>query len=204
MSLVIPLISNTTAVFQGTPILKYKINSDTTLYPVTPAPSLVAGQTFNAQILWSTLCDKFAGSSGCTVNPTGTVTFSIGIDNDNDGDFEEKLDFNIKFRYVTGPSPGTTCVPPAAPTNLADGVCYYKVMKGDEKVYITDFAASDNAMSTQDADIKFDRMVMFYAAGAPSSPAAVTPASPSHVLTIQNNGASIVPGIADRRIRGLV
>ena len=205
--LTIPLISNTAATFTLSPFVKFKLGSDTTLYSIDNAPTLASGQAFTAQILWSNLCARINGDRTCA-NASGRYSFSIGIDNNNDNTFEEKIDFNLVIRYVDGSvaSPGTACIPPVAPTNATDGICYFKLFKGDEKIYIQDFAASSNSLATPSADIKYDRMVMFYEAGingAPANPASVSPVSPSKILLLQNNGADVVPGIEDRRMRGL-
>lgn len=207
----ITLVSSTTATFQGTPRILYRLSgSGSTASFYTPdnttAPTLATGQPFTIEIKWSSLCKNIVGAtnSTCATGFSG-VTLSAGIDNNNDGELEEKVDFTLVLRSIVteaGTSATVTnCPVGTTPTDTTQGICDYNVTAGDEKVYILNYAASSYDLVTADSNVKYNRVVMFYQEGVADAKAIPNNAD-NVVLNLQNNSPS-PPSISDPRIRGL-
>jgi hypothetical protein len=165
----------------------------------------VAGQPFTIEIKWSNLCKNVvSGNQNCATGFSG-VTLSAGIDNNNDGDLEEKVDFTVALRSIANEAATSTtvtnCPAGTTPADNTQGICDYSVTAGDEKVYILDYAASSYDLVTADSNVKYDRAVMFYQTGV--ADARTIPNNASNVvLNLQNNSPN-PPSISDPRIRGL-
>lgn len=202
----VTLKSSTAATFQGTPKVKWRFAGETGgAHNIDNAttPSLVAGQAFTVQVKWSNLCYYAGAGSDCKTDLTAVKTLNIGIDNNNDDTFEEKYDFNFVVRYVD-PSltaTSTPCPVGTAPASSDQGICDYTVSKGDEKVYITEYAASSNDLETSNSAVKFNRIVMFYSLNAADA-STVTNTSDYLVLNLTSNSPS-EPSISENRITGL-
>lgn len=199
----ITMRSSTPSSFQGTPRVIWKLSGAQTGTVVQNNPTPLLGQQFTAQIKWSDLCGAM-NITNCQGTITTTQTLNVGIDTNNDGDFEEKIDFNVVVRYVdNSKATGTACPVGIDPVAADQGMCDYTMFKGDEKVYISDFAPSSNDMQTDSSAVKYDRIIMFYEAN-PASITAVTNASPNVVLNVTaGSGTDVAPTIPDNRIRGL-
>lgn len=210
LRLSITLQSSTAATFQQTPRAKWQFTGTAnSAEDVDSSPSLIAGQPFVVEISWSKLCERAGAGTNCN-NATSAITktLNVGIDNNNDGNLDEKVDFNFVFRYVDASSNTeknyTPCPPGTPPSNSSDGLCDYHLTKGDEKVIILDYAASSYDMQTSNAAVKFNRAVFFYQENVANG------------AGIRNNDANFVvditpgtsdedpPTIGDKRLMGLV
>jgi hypothetical protein len=195
--------SSTAASFTGTPKVRLRSGANTTTsYEADVLSNFAVNQVFTAQFKWGKVCQALGGDDTCT-NLTGVnATISVGIDSDNDGDLEEKVDYNLVFRYVAAntTSVATACPPGVTAADPNQGICDYAVTKGDEKVYIHRLGASGNALATGAGDVKFNRVVLFYKEGTTS--AGITNNSKSFVLDLKNNDPA-EPEIVDPRLRGL-
>jgi len=211
------LVSSTAATFQGgSPRARYSIKSNSSSSSESfDSPSnlgsisLVSGQPFTVEIPWSRLCAMSTSPSdaACTTSFSNTI-LSVGIDN-GDNVFKEKVTFNLTMRSVAtdvAVSPTVANCPvgttPADPTH---GICDYTMAPGDEKAYISDYAASGNDL-TADATlgIKYDRIMMFYVAdvGVTNASAVANNTEPI-ILSLKNNSPD-EPSLSDLgRIRGL-
>lgn len=196
----ITLVSSTTATFQNSPRVMWKFSDDQGLKDIhNTSISLASGTPFTAQIEWSALCNVASGTNqGCTDGFTKTL--NIGIDNNNDGTLEEKVDFNITFAVVSAADQFSTYCPTAA-TSDKDGICDYTIAPGDEKVYINEYAAASNDLKTSNSSVKFNRIVLFYNE-AVGDITGITNGSPNYVLDLRNNSPS-EPSISDPRLTGL-
>jgi len=185
------------------PRVRWKFSSSASVYPIANTPSLAAGQPFTAQIAWATLCAAAGGDGTCTTDITSSQSFSIWIDTDNnDATIEEKVDFNFVFRYVTGADRLSGSCPAGGPNNsvATEGICDYTVYRGDQKVYILEYAAGSNELTTDNAAVKYNRIAMFYVKNA--GIATITTNSPKLILNLTNNAPS-APEITDQRITSL-
>jgi len=205
----ITLQSPTTATFQGTPRIYYRLSGGgMTAAGFAPdnatQPSLVANQPFTVEIKWGSLCNNVRGDATCALSFSG-VTLSVGVDNNNDGELEEKVDFTLVLRSLATEAATSTavtnCPANAAITDATQGLCDYSVTGGDEKVYILDYAASSYDLSTSDSNVKYDRVAMFYEMDVANAQG-VKNNSPSVTLSLKNNSPN-PPSLADSRIRGL-
>ncbi|WP_413289954.1 CFI-box-CTERM domain-containing protein [Bdellovibrio sp. HCB337] len=200
----ITIRSDTAATFGGTPKVIWRFSDGTGANLPENTPSLQVGQPFTVQIRWSTLCNAAGAGGNCTTALTSTRTLNIGIDNNNDNDFEEKVDVNVVISYADATMAALTATCPVGATTLpavTEGICDYTVARGDEKVYITDYAASGNDLQTPSAAVKFDRVVLFYKNNV-ADPSTVTNADPYIPLSLTNNAPN-EPSISDNRITGL-
>lgn len=202
----IPLVSNTTATFEQSPQVKYKLSTETITHAVdnpTP-PVLAAGQGFNAQITWANLCRYSTGNANCVLDSNGSFDLTVGIVSGSGDTFVEKVDFKVVFRYVDGTGNSeiaAPCTPPATATGATDGVCSFAVTKGDEKIYISEILTSSKSLSTSNASVKYDRIILFYNKDVTDA-STVTPLSQSAILALQNNDPQDAT-IQDPRIRAL-
>lgn len=200
----VTLKSSTAGTFQNSPKLRWKFSNETGTHAVdnSSAPSLVAGQAFTAQIKWTNLCFNAGAGIDCKT-AIASKTLNIGIDNNNDDSFEEKYDFTFVVRYVDPSTQATlTACPVGTPPAYADqGICDYTVSRGDEKVYIADYAASSNDLQTSNASVKFNRIIMFYNVDATDAQT-VTNASTYIIFNLTGNAPN-EPSISDQRITGL-
>lgn len=205
----VSMSSSTASLFQGTPKLIWRFTEETpgVVHDVENTPSLAAGQTITAEIKWGDLCAAAGGDGTCTTNIATTKTLSVGIDNNNDGVLEEKVDFSFAFRYVTGAGNLTASCPVGVsnPAIVAtEGICDYTVFRGDEKVYITDYAATSNDLETANSPVKYNRIALFYSENSQgqADPSTITTSSPSITLSLNNNSPN-EPSLSDQRITGL-
>ncbi len=212
----ITLKSSTAATFSGAPRVRYKLSSNTSQSFVDDdgTQSLSVNTAFTAKIKWSSLCSNAGGTTTVLCdNFPSSVILSVGIDNNSDGTLEEKVDFNLVVRYLDGAvatTIATTCVPGVPAATTQEGICDYALLKGDEKIYISDIAASSSSLDTPKTDVKYNRIVLFYAQGAVGNPSdvvdpvtAINTNSPSYVLELQGNSTT-TPTLSDARIRGLI
>lgn len=211
--LLITLKSSTAATFTGSPRVRYKLSSNTTQSFVDDdgTQSLTVNSSFTAKIKWSSLCANAGATADCDNFPT-SATLSVGIDNNSDGTLEEKVDFNIVVRYLDGAvatTIATACVPGVPAATTQEGICDYSLLKGDEKIYISDIAASSATLETPKTGVNYDRIVMFYAQGPEGDPnavinpvTAISTNSPSYVLDLKSNSTT-TPSLSDARITGL-
>lgn len=206
----VTLSSSTPATFQGTPKVYYRLSGGSVAAgSYTPdnatAISLAAGQAFTVEIKWSNLCRYVNGDASCLTSFSG-VTLNVGIDNNDESSvLEEKVSFNLVMRSVAADvaaSPAVThCPANTTPTVTTEGICDYTMSPGDGKVYITDYAASGNDLLTSDADVKFDRLAIFYETNVTDA-TTVTNISPKVTLNLKNNAPN-EPSISEQRITGL-
>lgn len=206
----ITLQSPTTATFSGTPRIYYHVSGGgVTAGSYAPdnatQPSLVVNQPFTIEIKWSSLCSNIKGDANCTTSFSG-VTLSVGIDNNNDGDLEEKVDFTLVLRSLSVEAATsaavTNCPVGATITDSTQGICDYSVAAGDQKVYLMDYAASNYDLSTSDSNVKYDRINMFYLKNAANAQA-IKNNSDKVTLTLKSNSPE-APSVLDLgRIRGL-
>ncbi len=206
--LTVTLKSSTAGSFTGTSRVRWKFSGETSGHAIdnAAAPSLSVGVPFTVQIKWSNLCSYSGGNSSCTLDLSSSKTLSIGIDtNNDDATIEDKVDFNFVFRYLAPgvPTPNTlTACPVGSSSAVVDqGICDYTVSPGDEKVYITDYAAASNDLHTSNATVNYNRIIMFYQKNVANA-AAVTNNSDYLLLSLKNN-SPLEPSISDQRITGL-
>ncbi|MGZ3742228.1 MAG: CFI-box-CTERM domain-containing protein [Pseudobdellovibrionaceae bacterium] len=210
--LTVTLKSSTASSFTGTSRVRWKFSGEVGGHAVdnTSAPSLASGTPFTVQIKWSNLCSYAGGNATCTADINTSKTLSIGIDtNNDDATIEDKVDFNFVFRYLApGASISSTpnALPAACPVGTVpaasdQGICDYTVAAGDEKVFITDYAASSNDLKTSNPAATYDRLIFFYQKGVGNA-AGVTNKSDYLVLNLINNAPN-EPSISDQRITGL-
>lgn len=209
----ITLQSPTAATFQGTPRVYAKLSGGgitTTSFAPDNAtqPSLAVNQPFTIEIKWSTLCSNAKSDANCTTSFSG-VTLSVGIDNNNDGDLEEKVDFTLVLRSLSVDAATSAAVTNCPGTTIADstqGICDYSVAAGDQKVYLMNYAASGYDLNTSDSNVKYDRIAMFYqkfASATGANAQAVKNNSENVMLTLKSNSPE-PPSVLDLgRIRGL-
>lgn len=98
-----------------------------------------SGQTQILEIPWSTLCpavDEDQNASCSDVTATGTETFKIGVDTDGDDIPNDSKTIRISI-FGIGATSGTDSIA----DSTFGGVDTYSLYPGDEKAYITDFAA---------------------------------------------------------------
>lgn len=185
--------------------LRWKYSDATGSNPIDNTPTLAANTDMTIQIKWSNLCQYAnSGDTSCT-SPNGfSKTLQVGIDSNSDDTIDDKVTFNIVFRYLAPGSEetiGTACVLNTTPERATEGICDYNVSRGDEKVYISDYKASGNDLLTSNSNIKYNRIIMFYNTNATDA-STVTNASPSLTINLTNNSPNS-PSIPDPRIRGL-
>jgi hypothetical protein len=205
--LTVTLKSSTAGSFTASSRIRWKFSGETSGHAIdnSTAPLLAVGTAFTVQIKWSNLCTYAGSDSNCKLDIISSKTLSIGIDtNNDDATIEEKIDFNFVFHYL---EPGvTTNTLTACPvgTPVADatqGICDYSVSAGDEKVFITDYAASSNDLKTANSSVSYNRIVMFYQKGVLDA-TAVKNNSDYLILNLKNNFPA-EPSVSDQRITGL-
>lgn len=206
----VTLQSPTTATFQGTPRIYYHVSGGgITAGSYAPdnatQPSLALNQPFTIEIKWGNLCSNISGSADCLTSFSG-VTLSVGIDNNNDGTLEEKVDFTLVLRSLSVDAATsaavTNCPANATITDTTQGICDYSVKPGDEKVYLSDYAASNYDLSTSDSNVKYDRIALFYQLDVANAQA-VKNNSDNVMLSLKSNSPE-APSVLDLgRIRGL-
>jgi hypothetical protein len=207
--------SSTTAMFTPTSKLKYRLgNSSTQVYTGDTGTSTnVTSTAINNELImriewFNKLCVNAGGDSlNCANAGPISTTLTVGIDSNDDGTIDEKLDFNLVIRYVAGGATseiGTACTGTIDDPTTTDGICDYSIKKGDKKVYLHDFKASNPSLITENASVKYNRMVLFYEtfAKGTGTPSTITNASPYAILDLQNNDPAD-PSLADPRIKGL-
>jgi hypothetical protein len=196
----VPVASSLT----GTPRVRWKFSGETSGHAINNTPTLTAGQPFTAQIPWSQLCSAAGTNDGtCKTDITTALTLSIGIDTDNaDGTLEQKVDFNFVFRYVTAADRLTASCPANVTNNAVatEGICDYTLYRGDQKVYLLEYAAGSNDLTTANPAVKYNRIAMFYVKNAASS--TITTSATPLILNLNNNSPS-EPTVSDPRITGL-
>jgi len=199
----LPVASSLTGT--SAPRVRWKISTSASVYAIANTPSLVAGQPFTAQISWANLCTAAGGNGTCTSDIITSQSLTIWIDTDNnDATIEEKVDFNFVFRYIaplTADNLTGSC-PVGGPNNsvATEGICDYTIYRGDEKVYITEYAAGSNELTTPNTNVKYNRLALFYVKNA--GVGTITTSSLKLILSLTNNAPS-PPEIADPRITGL-
>jgi hypothetical protein len=199
-------IRTTTAIPQGAR-LRWKYSDITGSYAIDNTPTLAANTDMLVQIKWANLCQNANnGDQNCTNANGFAKTLQVGIDSNSDDVLDDKITFNIVFRYLdpssTQAAIGTACttVNPT-PEKSTEGICDYTIFRGDAKVYISDYAASGNDLLTENSNVKFNRIVLFYNAGAANA-TTVNNNSPSVTIDLTNNSPN-EPSIPDPRVRGL-
>ncbi|MBC7372072.1 MAG: hypothetical protein H7326_10930, partial [Bdellovibrionaceae bacterium] len=205
--LTIQMKSSTAGSFTANSRVKYKITGTTSLGTDDgPAQNLSVNNPFYIRIKWSSLCALAGVSATTCLNFPANQTLSVGIDWNNDDVLDEKIDFKLVVNSVPGGAAteiSTTCTAGIANTVQAEGICDYKMKRGDEKVYLIEFQPSTNTMATTQPDVKFDRVAMFYSEGAANA-ATINNKMPYVTLSVTSDTTGTTrPSISENKITGL-
>lgn len=188
----------------------------------TITTTTVDGRSYSISMTWDTLVTALSSvSSGsgifnitdCTTTCGGTRTLYFGPVKESE--FVEKIAVTINLSFVkNGQNSDTRAVasvcPPRDNELVSDtssiGFCYYEMIPGDEKAYISNFIpAWKSSPKDPDTGIEYNQLVMFYREKDPALSAL------DNIASIQNNFSNATLAInnsetdplADNKITGL-
>lgn len=157
-----------------------------------------------ATITWGDLCSQL-GTAGCTGSFTDTLQFGIG---DDSSEPDDKIEVKLFFSHAAGDVNGENFVTACQnQTTTGEGICYFQVDRGDEKVYLTDIWPSTDFPSTggSASGVRFVDLMMYFEPSADQADdaaalARITTSSSSAVLG--TTGPNDAP-LNDDRVVGL-
>ena len=154
----------------GGRVVLYQLSTQTTATAVGAA--LTSGsKSFNLSIPWSTLCGGTAGlTSSCAGAAGGTVNITVGPSQTTSTtvfDSAEQVVLEIRIGVVDRLSATPYYTPCSAGNGAAgSGICYYKIERGDGKVYVniedTQRGSDFPAAGTGIAGIEYSDLLFFY------------------------------------------
>ncbi|MCB0369897.1 MAG: hypothetical protein KDD45_10795, partial [Bdellovibrionales bacterium] len=134
----------------------------------------VSGSTYTLSVRWDTLITSLFAFSDCTSGCGGTKTFYFGPLN-SDSAYAEKIAVTVNLNYINSTNAANRALANACPPsegtltspNSSYGFCYYKMVPGDNKAYITDnipgWWTSTSAAKDPVTSIPYSQVVMYYA-----------------------------------------
>lgn len=164
------------------------------------------GSSYSITTTWGELITAIAGTdssttfsiSSCTTKCGGSRTFYIGPVKDSE--FVEKIAVTVVLSYAGTSNTETKALaslcPPIDDTLTSpvvggsSGFCYYKMLPGDEKAYITDnIPGWGTSPKDPDSGVAYSQLVMYYAEKGATQTAADV------LKSIQNNSSKAVMNI---------
>lgn len=152
------------------------------------------GDTATLTVRWGDICSSLPQdpSADCSLNDTGT--FSIGLDNNGSGTFQDSTQITFKVVDPAGGSAGgapnsadVVDLCDSSGTPPTNGLCDFGVYPGDEKVYIDQLQPAGSFPNGPEG-VLFNSVVFFYSAQGFTQ---INNASPSTTvpITIDSNGS---------------
>lgn len=153
-------------------IFLYHTNKNLKINPVSQPPVFNVNTDMTVQFLWSTICSNIDAGSDCSTYSTDS-SLSFGISTSDDTSLEDSVTFSM---YVMG-YPDTHAsyseiqyvspCPINQDAKSKQGFCYLEIKRGDEKVYVSNYAHPTSEASTTfpvaDAGGKFQILRIYYA-----------------------------------------
>ncbi len=151
---------------------------------------LSSGTSATVSQTWGNICDKY-GLGGNTCSTTGDTTKSftfylskVGDPNTQEGSETVTATVVISIIDQTADFVYANCFGGSATTN--EGLCYYRITKGDNKVYIKDEIGSLPEASSV-SDIIYNKLVFFFSEGTGTA-AGITNASSYFEVDVDSTG----------------
>ncbi len=199
---------------KGKPIVT---NSDgTDLWDMVGSPgAVIKGQTTTVTILWSEICTRLEGDAECDTETALTGSLRVGLDTDNNGAGNEKLNdaaddyktIDIVVQKTVGQGAFVAedsatyegvSIHAQCGAGTQVGVCYFSVNPGDEKVTIKDLD-SDTLPDLENLEAK---AVRFYY--SPEGFREISPATKTYVdLPLDPSSTESQASLSSDRILGL-
>lgn len=171
----------------------------------TISETTVDGKSYSITTTWDALISAMGSGdstnstfniTNCTANCGGTKTFYIGPYKNSE--FVEKIAVTVVLSYIdTGNIASKAAANFCPPTTgtltssiTSEGFCYYEMVPGDEKAYITNnIPGWSSSPKNPDSGVAYSQLVMFYKEKPDSQTATDT------LKSIQNNSSKAVLNI---------
>ncbi|MFP5520592.1 MAG: CFI-box-CTERM domain-containing protein, partial [Bdellovibrionia bacterium] len=187
----------------GVRLLLVKASDNEIVEEIGPT-DIAAGTDYTFNITWGEICTAMGVScnSGAAVN--ASETFYFGVDKDNGGVPEESARVSLAIRLV-----GHDSTSNYGDCSAGHGACAFKLEKGDDKAYISDFElAADYPTVSGVSAVKYEAVYFFYESNGGDTGISdatllsqINNASSSFRIPMKQDGTEYT--IQDNRITGL-
>lgn len=150
---------------------------------------------------WSSLCTQFSDAT-CSASFSDTWQFGIG---DDSSEPDDKVEIKIVFGAAPAGSQLTTACRNQSVTG--QGICYFTIEPGDEKVYLKELVSSTDFPGTggSSSEVKFTDVIFYFepVLNGESDATALARISTSSSSAVIGVTGSVESPLADDRIQGL-
>lgn len=192
----------------GVRVLLVQSTDNTPVYE-SPLTDVAVNTPYSVSIPWTQICSNF----GVSCSNPGTVntskTFYFGVDKNLDGIPDEAARVTMTIRLVNPDSAAanTTYCPNDNDDPVGQGLCFFKIERGDEKAYISDFKVPSDYPAIASSSGTTFVAAYFYIGEFDTDPATTIAGirnnNPSKRIPLTVGTTGTRPSLSDNRITGL-